>query len=64
MKPCKHFKCTDSNTCMFCYSGECTGDGFDASVHCGCDVYEYSIRDACKNKTHKYYKLDRYFKYK
>lgn len=41
-KPCKHFKCTDADTCVHVYNGECTGSGFDGHEHCGCDLCKYN----------------------
>ena len=56
MKPCNTFKCTDSDSCQSCYNGECTGTGWDASTHCGCDCCEYSryIGDECTCELKRY----------
>ena len=39
--PCKHFKCTDADTCRNCYNGECTGNSWNGHEHCGCDLCQY-----------------------
>ena len=40
-KPCKHFRCTDADTCEYAYNGNCTGSGWNGYEHCGCDLCQY-----------------------